>query len=176
MAPHRARHAAPAQRVEAVRKLNEAGIACSVLIAPVLPGLSDRDEQVQAVARACADAGATSISPIGLHLRPGVREHYLGWLARARPDLLGRYRERFGRGWYQPEEEHRRLRALVDAAIEGARRRPAPRRPTGPGPQPAWRRAPGVTGHERSSGAPSDPVIGGEGPPRGDDGGRPGAV
>ena len=65
----------PAKRVEAVARLNEAGIPCGVLVAPVLPGLSDAPEQLEAVVRACVEAGATSISPVLLHLRPGVREH-----------------------------------------------------------------------------------------------------
>ena len=82
----------PRQRVEAVRKLNRAGVACGVLIGPVIPGLSDRPEQVEAVVDACVAAGATSISAVALHLRPGVREHYLGWLASARPDLVAAVR------------------------------------------------------------------------------------
>ena len=63
------------------------GYPCGVLVAPVLPGLSDGDEQVTAVVEACRDAGAVGVSIVGLHLRPGVREHYLAWLASARPDL-----------------------------------------------------------------------------------------
>src|SRR5438874_2580507 len=43
----------PKRRVEAVARLNEAGIPCGVLVAPVLPGLSDRPEQLREVVRAC---------------------------------------------------------------------------------------------------------------------------
>src|SRR4051812_2654444 len=64
----------PRRRVEAVARLNDAGIPCGVLMAPVLPGLSDGDEQLAAVVDACVDAGATSITAMYLHLRPGVRE------------------------------------------------------------------------------------------------------
>ena len=39
----------PDQRINAVRRLNEAGIPCGVLIAPVLPGLSDADGQLRSV-------------------------------------------------------------------------------------------------------------------------------
>ncbi|HXW34952.1 MAG TPA: hypothetical protein VEJ87_10275, partial [Acidimicrobiales bacterium] len=70
----------PKRRVEAVRRLNDAGVECGVLIAPIIPGLSDGDEQLDEVAQACLDAGATSINPVVLHLRPGVREHFLSWL------------------------------------------------------------------------------------------------
>src|SRR5207344_1763682 len=65
----------PLKRVEAVARLNEAGIPCGVLVAPILPGLSDREDQLDAVVRACVGAGATSISPVLLHLRRAVREH-----------------------------------------------------------------------------------------------------
>ena len=140
----------PEKRVEAVRRLNDAGIPCSVLIAPVLPGLSDGEDQLTAVARACAAAGATSISPIALHLRPGVREHYLGWLERERPDLSALYRDRFGDRAYQDEPEQRRIREVVDAAIAGV---PAPaphvRDPS------RTRASPFTTGHDAGTGGVS---------------------
>jgi DNA repair photolyase len=97
----------PRLRVEAVGRLNAAGIPCGVLVAPVLPGLSDRPEQLDAVVKACVDAGAVSISPILLHLRPGVREHYLSWLAAERPDL-------------QPEHERLYPRAYAPKKVQEA--------------------------------------------------------
>ena len=81
----------PGRRVEALARLNEAGVPCGVLVAPILPGLSDGDAQLSAVVKACVEAGAVSISSIGLHLRPGVRELFMPWLARERPDLVERY-------------------------------------------------------------------------------------
>jgi DNA repair photolyase len=92
----------PRQRVEAVAKLNAAGVPCGVLVAPVLPGLSDRPDQVDAVLRACRTAGATSISQIRLHLRRGVKEHFMGWLAGARPDLVPLYQRLYRSGAYLP--------------------------------------------------------------------------
>jgi DNA repair photolyase len=102
----------PRRRVEAVARLNEAGVLCGVLVAPILPGLSDTREQLEDVVRACVDAGATSISPVLLHLRPGVKEHYLGWLADARPDLLEQH-QRLYRGSYAPARERERITNLV---------------------------------------------------------------
>ena len=110
----------PDKRLEAVRRLNEAGISCGVLVAPVLPGLSDGDEQLEQVAAACADAGAVSVSAVALHLRRGVKDHYLGWLAEARPDLVRLYEERFGRRPYQPEAEQQRITRIVRDAFERA--------------------------------------------------------
>ena len=103
----------PEKRLEAVRRLNEAGVPCGVLVAPVLPGLSDSDEQVTAVLQACRSLGAPVVGVVALHLRPGVKEHYLSWLAERRPELMGLYTERFGRRSYQASAEQERLLALV---------------------------------------------------------------
>jgi DNA repair photolyase len=134
----------PDKRLEAVRRLNEAGVPCGVLVAPVLPGLSDSDEQVTAVIEACRKACAVGVSVVALHLRPGVREHYLSWLAGVRPDLTGLYGRRFSRGAYQPRQEQQRLSALV-GRVMGHRAAPgtelmgprvAPAAATGPAPEP----------------------------------------
>jgi DNA repair photolyase len=102
----------PLRRVETVAKLADAGLPCGVLMAPVLPGISDDPEQIEAVVRACVEAGATSITPILLHLRPGVREHYLGWLEANRPELMPEMRRRYRRA-YAAAEERERLSAMV---------------------------------------------------------------
>jgi DNA repair photolyase len=103
----------PRQRVEAVRRINEAGIPCGVLVAPVIPGMSDHPDQVEEVVRACADAGAVSVSAMLLHLRPVVKHHYLGWLAKHRPDLLPMYERRYRRSGYLPKADHAPLREIV---------------------------------------------------------------
>lgn len=110
---------APRLRVEAVRRLRQAGISCGVLVAPVLPGLSDRPDQLAAVIDACLDAGADSISAVPLHLRPGVREHYLGWLASVRPDLVADYERRYRKA-YLPATERAELVALVRRLVAEA--------------------------------------------------------
>jgi DNA repair photolyase len=102
----------PRKRVEALARLNDAGVPAGVLIAPVLPGLSDRREQLDEVVRACVEAGAVSITPVLLHLRPGVREHYLESLAAHRPDLLARHHQLYRRP-YAPKAERDRLTQLV---------------------------------------------------------------
>jgi DNA repair photolyase len=91
----------PRQRIEAVRRLNDAGIPCGVLVAPILPGISDDPAQLEAVVEAVLDAGAVSVAPILLHLRPGVREVFMPWLAGYRPDLVDRYRRLYA-GSYAP--------------------------------------------------------------------------
>ena len=103
----------PSARLEAVRRLNEAGIACGVLMAPILPFLADDDERLEATVEAIAAAGATHVSPIVLHLRPGAREWWMAWLEKERPELVSRYRELYGRGAYAPKEYQAEIGAKV---------------------------------------------------------------
>ncbi|HEY3702776.1 MAG TPA: intein-containing Rv2578c family radical SAM protein [Acidimicrobiales bacterium] len=110
----------PRQRVAAVARLNEAGVPCGVLIAPVLPGLSDHPDQLEAVVDACVEAGAVSVSTNALHLRPGVRQHYLAWLERTYPDLVETYRRRYRRSAYVPGADQRELSALVARLVDAA--------------------------------------------------------
>lgn len=102
--------------MEAVRRLTDLGLSCGVLVAPVLPGLSDSEEQLTGVVEACAAAGAVSINGVALHLRGTLRGHYLDWLASARPDLVRLHRGRFRRGAYQEDDERGRVEGIVRAA------------------------------------------------------------
>ena len=118
----------PRKRIDAVRTLNEAGIPCGVLMAPILPGITDDPRQLREVVSAAIDAGATHVSPILLHLRPGVREEFLPWLAETYPDLVERY-EQLYRKPYAPVAERdalgRRVSGLI-RSLGGVRRAPAP--------------------------------------------------
>ncbi|HEV2640113.1 MAG TPA: radical SAM protein [Actinocrinis sp.] len=93
----------PARRLEAVRRLSDSGLGCSVLMAPILPFLSDSPDQLRATVEAVARAGARSVTPLILHLRPGAREWFAGWLTEHHPELVGRYRGLYGRGSYAPK-------------------------------------------------------------------------
>ena len=129
----------PLRRVEAVAKLNDAGVPCGVLVAPILPGLSDAPEQLEAVVKACVEAGARSITPLLLHLRPGVREPYMSWLADAHPDLVERYTGLYPRA-YAPARTQDELAALVKdlvarhggRSLGPAQARSLPPRPSSP--------------------------------------------
>jgi DNA repair photolyase len=119
----------PRRRVEAVRRLTEAGIVTGVLVAPILPGLSDRPEQLEEVTEACLDAGAESVTPIPLHLRPGVKEHFLSTMGRRDPEYADAMRRRY-RGAYLPQKEQEEITAAVRAAK--ARHPAGARRPEHP--------------------------------------------
>jgi DNA repair photolyase len=117
----------PRQRLRAISKLVCAGIKASVGMAPILPGLSDRPEQLEAVVRAARDAGAVSIWANLLYLRPGTREHFMECLARHWPELVARYEAEYRAGAYLPESRTRPVREAV-AALR-ARHGIADRRP-----------------------------------------------
>jgi DNA repair photolyase len=95
----------PRKRIEAVAKLNAAGVACGVMVAPVLPGISDHPRQLREVVSAALDAGATHVSPILLHLRPGVKGEYMAWLREQFPDLVGRYERMYERSAYASSKD-----------------------------------------------------------------------
>ena len=108
----------PRKRIDAVRALNEAGIPCGVLMAPILPGITDDPRQLREVVAAAIDAGATHVSPILLHLRPGVREEFLPWLEDNYPELVGRYEELYRRP-YAPKGEQEALGRRVSSIVRG---------------------------------------------------------
>jgi len=122
--------APPGQRLRALTVLREAGIEAGIAIAPILPGLSDRPEQLAAVVDAAREAGAAFIFGIPLHLRRGTREHFLEKLARDWPALLPRY-ERLYQRPYLPTAASEPIRAMVATLSEeaGVRQGQHPRPP-----------------------------------------------
>jgi len=71
-------------------------------MAPILPGLSDRPDQLEAVVRAAREAGASHVWTNLLYLREGTREHFMETLARCWPDLVPRYQADYAGGAYLP--------------------------------------------------------------------------
>ena len=106
----------PRARLEAVAELNRAGIPTGVLIAPLMPGINDAPEQIEPLLEAAAEAGATGIGGIALHLRGEVKQLFFDWLRACRPDLVERYEQLYARGAYAPQQERRRLSALLRVA------------------------------------------------------------
>ena len=81
----------PRQRLRAIETLVSAGIDVGVGMAPILPGLSDRPEQIEAVVKAARAAGATGLWAGMLHLKDGTRDHFMDVLAKHWPELVPRY-------------------------------------------------------------------------------------
>jgi len=120
----------PRARLDLIRAVRDAGMACGVLVAPVLPWLTDSPDRLDEIFGALAAAGATSASAMALHLRPGAREWFFAWLERTRPDLVGRYLELYSGGsyaaaWYRTALRARVRPFLVKHSFEPARA-PAP--------------------------------------------------
>lgn len=134
----------PAARLQAVRTLTDAGIECGVLMAPVIPFLGDSPEQLRATVRAVAESGATSVTPLVLHLRPGAREWFTAWLGEHHPRLVERYERMYAGGSYAPTWYQRMItRQVHELAAEfgigpgargPARPIPVPERSVGSGP------------------------------------------
>src|ERR671932_1240559 len=103
----------PRQRLRALRRLVDAGVKASVGMAPILPGISDRPEQLAEVVRAAREAGACGIWTNVLFLRPGTREHFLEQLSRDWPEELERYEELYAGRAYLPAAETKPVRAQV---------------------------------------------------------------
>ncbi|HEY4347209.1 MAG TPA: radical SAM protein [Gaiellaceae bacterium] len=105
--------APPRQRLRALERLVNAGVRASVGMAPILPGLSDRPEQLAEVVRAARAAGACGIWANLLHLKPGTREHFLESLAAAWPELLPEYERLYGDRPYLKGADTAPVRAAV---------------------------------------------------------------
>lgn len=81
----------PGQRLAVMRRLADAGVPCGVYMAPVLPGLTDDDASIAAVAEAARQHGATAFWAGPLRLAPLVKEHFAGFLRESLPALVPRY-------------------------------------------------------------------------------------
>ena len=108
----------PRQRLKVLRQLADAGINAGLSIAPVLPGLSDRPEQIETVVKAARDAGAQFIWCGTLRLSPGTREHFLECLARDWPELLPRYE-----GMYTRASAPKWVTAPIEATADALKQR-----------------------------------------------------
>jgi DNA repair photolyase len=108
----------PAKRLEVCATLNEHGIGCGVLMGPIVPYLTDSPRRLDAAVRAIAEAGATSATPIVLHLRPGAREWFTTWLREHHPELVAPYQRLYGRGAYAPKEYQEKISGRVRELAE----------------------------------------------------------
>jgi DNA repair photolyase len=142
---------APDRRLGVCATLTEHGLRCGVLMGPVVPFLSDSPAQLEATVREIAAAGATHVTPIVLHLRPGAREWFYRWLGENHPSLMAPYRALYRSGAYAPR---RYQQEIADQVSEFARKHgvgragPAAARATGrarkPGPGAAGDPGPAV--------------------------------
>jgi DNA repair photolyase len=116
----------PRSRLALVRAITDAGLPCQVLVAPVLPMITDSDDQLDRLLAAIADAGATGATVFALHLRPGAREWFWAYLQREHPNLVPAYAELYRGSAYvlrsYAEDLSRRSRVLLRRhGLDGSR-------------------------------------------------------
>jgi DNA repair photolyase len=108
----------PRARLELIRALAGAGFAVNVMVAPVIPYLTDGSAELDGLFAGIAEAGAASVTVLPLHLRGSTRGWFLAWLGAEHPALLRRYRQLYGRGAYAGAEYHAWLRGRTAPLAE----------------------------------------------------------
>jgi DNA repair photolyase len=106
-----------AARLATVTAIREAGLDCTVFMMPILPMLTDSVEHLDHALTRIRAAGGTRVLYSALYLKPGVKEWYLEWLERERPELVGRYRDLYARGAYAPQAYRSWLKARMDPLV-----------------------------------------------------------
>ena len=107
----------PLQRLRAVRTLREAGIHAGVLMAPVVPGFTTQTAKLEATIKAAADHGAAFMGANVLYLKGGTKDHFMGFLEHAHPDMVESYRRLYP-GAYASAEYAASVRALIEMLKE----------------------------------------------------------
>jgi len=107
----------PQARLGLISAIREAGLNCHVMVAPVLPHLTDSVAHLDLLLSQIAAAGATGATAFGLHLRGSTRGWFMSWLARTHPELVGAYRDLYRRGAYLPPDYRDMLRRRVAPLI-----------------------------------------------------------
>lgn len=100
----------PTARLGLISAVRDAGLDCHVMVAPVLPHLTDSEEHLDSLLGQIAAAGATGVTVFGLHLRSSTRGWFMSWLARSHPELVPTYRNLYRRSAYLPADYREMLR------------------------------------------------------------------
>lgn len=114
---------APRHRLATVRALVSAGIRAGVLMAPILPGLTDDAVHLRQALTAARDHGAAFVHADVVRLSAEVRPVFMAYLSDRHPDLLGDYGRWFrGEAGFAPGHLRQRMAAMVPSRAEGERR------------------------------------------------------
>jgi len=105
----------PDLRLEAVRKLNQAGVSAGVICAPVVPGITDDPKSLDALVRATNEAGGRYIYANPLFLKPCSAAIFLPFLEKEFPQLVEGYRKRYASRAFLPVSYRKRISSLMAA-------------------------------------------------------------
>jgi DNA repair photolyase len=100
-------------RLEAVRQLNLAGVDAGVICAPVLPEITDRPRDLEALVKAASEAGAKYIYANALFLKPCSAAVFLPFLEEHFPAVVALYRKRYAERAFLPKGYSERLSRLI---------------------------------------------------------------
>ena len=103
----------PDLRLEAMQKLNQAGVAAGVICAPVLPGITDSPRDLEALVRATAKAGGKYVFANSLFLKPCSAAVFLPFLEKEFPQLVESYQKRYKDRAFLPESYRKPLSQLM---------------------------------------------------------------
>ncbi|HKE34848.1 MAG TPA: radical SAM protein [Candidatus Acidoferrum sp.] len=103
----------PDLRLAAVKQLTEAGLAVGVSASPLIPGITDREGDLEAVAAAGREAGAQWFFSGVLFLMPSSAKQFFPFLRSKFPRLVQQYEKWFGKSGYAPEEYRRKIAERV---------------------------------------------------------------
>jgi DNA repair photolyase len=103
----------PQKRLEVMAHLRRQGVHVGVLIAPVLPGITDSLENLSTIVGAAHNHGAQFLGSQLVYLKPGAKEHFNAFLRSNYPGLVAEYQRLFP-GDYAPKRFSRRLSRRVD--------------------------------------------------------------
>jgi DNA repair photolyase len=107
----------PQARLGLIAAIRDAGLDCHVMVAPVLPRLTDSTEHLDDLLGQIAAAGANGVTVFGLHLRGSTRGWFMSWLARSHPELVGEYRQLYRRGAYLSSDYREMLHDRVTPLV-----------------------------------------------------------
>ncbi|MCQ4118597.1 Rv2578c family radical SAM protein [Rhodococcus tibetensis] len=108
----------PRARLDLIRTITDAGMTCNVMVAPVIPFLTDSARHLDGLLEAIAAAGASRATVLPMHLRGSTKGWFMNWLATEHPALIRQYRQLYGRSAYVPPEYNSWLKERVDPLVE----------------------------------------------------------
>jgi DNA repair photolyase len=103
----------PDLRLAAVKQLREAGLPVGVSASPLIPGITDRDGDLEAVAAAAKEAGAQWFFSGVLFLMPSSAKQFLPFVREKFPRLAKQYEEWYSKNGYAPEEYRKKASQRV---------------------------------------------------------------